>query len=257
MRPLPLPTCPDAVQLLVEPRSCRPACRSSRPEGAAWWLQGWRSSIVPPSFSVWRGSSRRLGHFIYPFAHAFRSEHTGKTMAPHCPVRFPRAVPSSRQRRGIAFEAAPKLSVFPTCAAPADSVAVQSFACMHACMHFAAIALVAVWSNFLWLPGGIRVAPTCNRSMRPCLHCASHLSCLQHQHVQPLQHVVQHVVQNGVHCVVHVAVLVRVPHRSDGAPKTCRVGPCNARVARPCLCRAPGHGVGNCLARRVVHYPTS
>jgi hypothetical protein len=67
---------------------------------------------------------------------------------------------------------------------------------------------------------------------------------LQHRHVQPMQHVVQHVVQNGVHCVVHVAVLVRVPHRSDGAPKICRVGPCNARVARPCLCRAPGHGAG-------------
>ena len=37
----------------------------------------------------------------------------------------------------------------------------------------------------------------------------------------------------------------------DGTPKVCRVGPCNARVARPYRCRAPGHGAGNCLARRV------
>ena len=94
----------------------------------------------------WRGSSRRSVMFMEVGALGIHvqapilltsythSEHTSKTMAPHCPVRFPRAraVPSSRQRRGIEFEAAPKRSIFLTCAAPAESVAVQSFACMHA-----------------------------------------------------------------------------------------------------------------------------
>ena len=47
---------------------------------------------------------------------------------------------------------------------------------MHACI-FAAIALVAAWPIFLWLPGRIRVAQICSRSFRPYFRCAGHLSC--------------------------------------------------------------------------------
>ena len=60
---------PDAVQLLVEPSSSRPACRSIRPEGAAWWLPGWRSLVIPPYGSAGDPPSSQFVHIRSSTAH--------------------------------------------------------------------------------------------------------------------------------------------------------------------------------------------